>query len=518
MFAIALFDRRSHRLLLARDRFGKKPLYYARHGGRLLFASELKALRAVNSCAEIDRTAVAAYFRRGYVPSPLTIYAGVAKLPPGCFVVADATGRFDVQRYWDACAVAVEGRSTRRESLTDREATAEADGLLRDAVRRRMVADVPLGAFLSGGIDSSTVVALMQAEANRPIRTFALGFSDADYDEAPAARAVASHLGTDHTELYVTAADAQEVIPRLADIYDEPLADYSQIPTVLVAALARKHVTVALSGDGGDEVFGGYVRHIWAARVRTATRGWPTSVRRAAAQALGRISPTTVARVYGMFERRLPSGVRQAHPAEKLAKLARILAAGSDDEAYRLLVSVWPEPVVLSDDERLEGGAEDRTAGLDDFAERMMLRDQLEYLPDNILAKVDRATMTASLEARAPLLDHRLAEWAWRLPLRFRCRHGRGKWLLRQVLAQYVPTKAFDRPKTGFGIPVGSWMRRALRDWCEALLDHRRLVNEGYLDAPLVRDVWREHLSGTRDHYARLWAVLMFEAWLDRWR
>ena len=382
-----------------------------------------------------------------------------------------------------------------------------------------MVADVPLGAFLSGGVDSSLVVALMQAQSSRPVRTFSLVFTEADYDEAPAARAVAAHLRTDHTELYVTPQDARQIIPRLPDVYDEPLGDYSQIPTALVASLARSYVTVALSGDGGDELFGGYVSYVWADRVRQAVHRWPAGWRRRMGSTLGRLSPATVGRLYGLVERGLPSRLRQVHPEEKLAKLAKMLAAENDDEAYDLLVSVWTEPrlVVGLADGRRPGPDANHAAGIDSFVERMMLSDQLRYLPDNILVKVDRATMAASLEARAPLLDHRLAEWVWRLPLRFRCRDGVGKWVLRQVLARYVPVSLFDRPKSGFGIPVGAWLRGPLRDWAESLLDERRLAREGYLQPRAVREVWADHLAGRRDEYARLWVVLMFQAWLDRW-
>jgi len=519
MFAIALWDRIERRLLLARDRFGKKPLYYATDRHRLVFASELKALRAADISVAVDRRALADYFRFGYVPSPRTIYDGVAKLQPGSLAIVERTGDVRVRSYWDGRRVAIEGRRARRDPHDESLVIEELDCLLRDAVRRRMVADVPLGAFLSGGVDSSLVVALMQAQSSRPVRTFSLGFTEADYDEAPAARAVAAHLRTDHTELYVTPQDARQIIPRLPDVYDEPLGDYSQIPTALVASLARSYVTVALSGDGGDELFGGYVRYVWADRARQAVHRWPAGWRRRMGSTLGRLSPATVGRLYGLVERGLPSRLRQVHPEEKLAKLAKMLAAENDDEAYDLLVSVWTEPrlvVGLADGPR-PGPDANHAAGIDSFVERMMLSDQLRYLPDNILVKVDRATMAASLEARAPLLDHRLAEWVWRLPLRFRCRDGVGKWVLRQVLARYVPVSLFDRPKSGFGIPVGAWLRGPLRDWAESLLDERRLAREGYLQPRAVREVWADHLAGRRDEYARLWVVLMFQAWLDRW-
>jgi asparagine synthase (glutamine-hydrolysing) len=519
MFAIALWDRAERRLLLARDRFGKKPLYYALHDRTVSFASELKALRAVWPGLSVDRDAVASYLRFGYVPAPSTIYSGVWKLPPGTIATVDGAGTFSVRSYWDGRAVAEAGLSSRTGRPDEREAARELDRLLRDAVTRRIVADVPVGAFLSGGVDSSLVVALMQAVASRPVRTFTLGFTDPDFDEAPAARAIAAHLGTDHTEFYVSPADARNVIPSLPDTYDEPFGDASQIPTALVASLARQHVTVALTGDGGDEVFGGYVRHLWADRVWDAVGRWPAGLRRAAGSFLAIARPSAVDRLYRLLERGVPSRWRQVHAGEKLAKLATMLQAGSDDHAYELLVSAWPEGGIAIGAEA--GGAAPLGAGglpaAATFVERMMLQDQMRYLPDDILVKVDRATMAASLEARAPLLDHRLAEWVWRLPVDFRCRAGVGKWLLRQVLANYAPAALFDRPKTGFGIPVGAWLRGPLRPWAESLLDEGRLAREGFLRPADIRSVWAEHLAGRRDHSSRLWVVLMFQAWLERW-
>ena len=519
MFAIALWDRAERRLLLARDRFGKKPLYYALHDRAVSFASELKALRTVWPALSVDRAAIASYLRFGYIPAPSTIYSGVRKLPPGTIATIDRTGTLSVRSYWDGRAVAEAGLSSRAERPDERGAVRELNGLLRDAVRRRMVADVPVGAFLSGGVDSSLVVALMQAVAPRPVRTFTLGFTDPDFDEAPAARAVAAHLGTDHTEFYVSPADARDVIPSLPETYDEPFGDASQIPTALVASLARRHVTVALSGDGGDEVFGGYVRHVWADRVWRAAGRWPAGLRRTAGRLLAAAPPAAIDRLYGLLERGVPPGWRQVHVGEKLAKLAAMLHADSRDDAYELLVAVWPEGGLVIGAE--DGGAAAFDAGglpaTATFAERMMLQDQMRYLPDDILVKVDRATMAVSLEARAPLLDHRLAEWVWRLPIDFRCRDGVGKWLLRQVLADYIPPALFERPKTGFGIPVGAWLRGPLRPWAESLLDERRLAREGFLMPASIRPIWAEHLAGRRDHSVRLWVVLMFQAWLERW-
>jgi asparagine synthase (glutamine-hydrolysing) len=520
MFAIALWDRQERSLLLARDRLGKKPLYFAMDGDRVTFASELKAIRAVRTTA-IDRQALAGYLRYGCVRAPATIYEAVSKLPPGSTAVLGRTGRFAMRRYWDGREVAQAGLAARPKNGDATGAVAGLDVLLRDAIRRRMVADVPLGAFLSGGIDSSLVVALAQAECGRAVRTFTLGFRDADYDEAPAARLVAAHLGTEHTELYVSARDALDIVPRLPDIYDEPFGDASQIPTTLIAALARRHITVALTGDGGDEVFGGYVRHVWASRIRRVARWWPPVLRRTAGRALGAVSPTNAGRWYRAVERGIPPTMRQVHPWEKLAKLARVVAADTDDEAYESLVSAWTDPaLVLGVDARTDVASRDglEASRIGSFAERMMLFDQTGYLPDDILVKVDRATMAAGLEARSPLLDHRLVEWAWHVPPSIRFRDGVGKWALRQLLARHVPARLVDRPKAGFGVPIGAWLRGPLRDWAESLLDQGRLVREGYLRPEPIRRVWSDHLAGRRADDVRLWTVLMFQAWLERWR
>jgi asparagine synthase (glutamine-hydrolysing) len=519
MFAVALWDRRTRSLLLARDRLGKKPLYYTVDGDRVTFASELKAIRAVRTTA-IDRQALASYLRYGCVHAPATIFEAVSKLPPGSTAVLRQTGEFTLRRYWDAREVAEAGVAERPRS-GNAAAISELDTLLRDAVRRRMVADVPLGAFLSGGIDSSLVVALAQAECGRPVRTFTLGFRDADYDEAPAAQLVAAHLGTEHTELYVSARDALDLVPRLPDIYDEPFGDASQIPTALIAALARRHVTVALTGDGGDEVFGGYVRYVWASRIRRVARWWPPVLRRAAGRALGAVSPASAGRWYQAVERGIPATMRQVHPGEKLAKFARVVAADTDDAAYESLVSAWNEPaLVLGADTGDEVASRDdqKTARIGSFAERMMLCDQTGYLPDDILVKVDRATMAASLEVRSPFLDHRLVEWAWRAPPGIRLRDGVGKWALRQLLARHVPERLVNRPKSGFGVPIGVWLRGPLRDWAESLLDEGRLAREGYLRPEPIQRVWTDHLAGRRGDDVRLWTVLMFQAWLERWR
>jgi len=554
MFAMALWDRRERCLHLARDRFGEKPLYYGVVGGTLFFGSELKALRAHPRCdMAVDRAALAQFLRFGYVPAPASIYAGIRKLRPGTHlrVAVEDHAAAHPTPYWSisgAVRAAVQDRFAGPEDA----AIDELDRLLRDAIRLRMVADVPLGAFLSGGIDSSMVVALMQAESRAPVRTFTIGFHDRAYDEASAARAVAKHLGTDHTELYVTPEEARAVIPRLPALYDEPFADSSQIPTFLVAELARRHVTVALSGDGGDELFGGYNRYFWAQNVWNGVRTVPRRARPLARAAiLGALAATARraavhpgpghgrgghdsrrsqrdgqsawgARLPPFLRPRLPSRLLPRLPADKLQKLADLFAASDEHDVYLRLASTWKEPlaVVRGAEPGLEPlpvpallSREAAELGVTSFAEQMMYADTLTYLPDDILAKVDRATMGVSLEGRMPFLDPRLLSFAWRLPPRAKLRAGTGKLPLRRLLARYVPEALFDRPKMGFGVPVGAWLRGPLRDWAESLLGEGALSRGGFFERGPVRAAWDEHLRGTRNLEHPLWAVLMFQAW-----
>jgi asparagine synthase (glutamine-hydrolysing) len=522
MFAIALWDRQERTLLLARDRVGKKPLYYAETTGGLLFGSELKALCAHPAFrADIDRDALTTYLRFGYVPAPFCIYRQAHKVPAGSYAIFQDGRLQAVMPYWEARQAAAQGLAERRAGLTNNEALAELDALLRDAVARRMISDVPLGALLSGGLDSSLVVALMQAQSAQPVKTFTIGFEVQGYNEAEQAKAVARHLQTSHTELYLTPADAQAVIPRLPELYDEPFADSSQVPTFLVYALARRHVTVSLSGDGGDEVFGGYVRYRWTNRLWATLSPFPARLRAAAAGLIERASLVLVDRLDTAGEPLLPDRWRQSLPGDRLHKLAELLAADGPDALYHRLMSLWKTPEVLA-----VGGHELPTPlteaclrqSAPDFTERMMLKDLLTYLPDDILVKVDRASMGVGLEARAPLLDHRLVEWAWRQPLRLKMRARQGKWLLRQLLYRYVPQALVDRPKMGFGVPIAIWLRGELRDWAEALLDERRLRQAGYLNPAPVRAAWAGHLTGRQNESQRLWAVLMFEAWRERWQ
>ena len=521
MFAIAVWDRAERTLHLARDRFGEKPLYYGRNGGHFLFGSELKALRAHPAWqGRIDRGALTLYFRFNYVPAPFSIYEGIRKLLPG-HVASVREGREPVvSPYWSLEDVARAGMADPLAG-SDEELVALVEDRLRRTIAEEMVADVPLGALLSGGIDSSVVVALMQTQSPRPIRTFTIGFHETDFNEATHAKAVAAHLGTDHTELYVAPAEAQAVIPRLPEIWDEPFGDSSQIPTFLVSELARRQVTVALSGDGGDEMFGGYNRYFLATRIWSMLGRVPAPLRRQAAHAIRTLPPSLWGGLIGTAQQLLPRSRRVAHPGDRMHKLADMLAVRSGGDMYRRLVSHWQEPDAL-----VVGGHEPEPAwGERAFGampggllERMMYLDARTYLPDDIMVKVDRATMAVSLESRAPFLDHRVAELAWRLPAHMKVRGGLGKWVLRQVLYRHVPPSLVDRPKMGFGVPIDSWLRGPLREWAGDLLSSHRLAREGFLRAEPVERQWREHASGERNWQYPLWDVLMFQAWLEQQR
>lgn len=522
MFAFALWDCERRELILVRDRLGEKPLYYGRQREAFVFASELKAIAACPGWrGEVDRDALALYLRRGYVPVPRTIWRGVHKLPPGTYLTipADASASMALApvSYWRAAEVV---GALPRGDLGEREAADELEAQLSNALAGQMVADVPLGAFLSGGVDSSVVVALMQARASRPVKTFTIGFAEPDYDEAANARAVARHLGTEHTELMLAPAEAMAVIPRLAEMYDEPFGDSSQIPTHLVAAMARRHVTVSLSGDGGDELFAGYNRHFVGRTLWRRASGLPRSLRAAAGRALHAIPP----QAWDMVGRSLPLRMRQPALGDKVHKFADALPATDAHALYLGFVSQIrsPDALVIGGFEQptwADGEAATFDAGVRgaDFTERMMFRDLIGYLTDDILTKLDRAAMAVSLETRVPLLDHRLVQFAWSLPLHMKIRDGQGKWLLRQVLYRYVPAELIERPKQGFGIPLDSWLRGPLRDWAEGLLDASRLTREGFLEASPIRQKWREHLTGQRNWQHWLWNVLMFQAWRERW-
>jgi asparagine synthase (glutamine-hydrolysing) len=524
MFAIALWDRRQRQLVLARDRAGEKPLYYGYTRGTLVFGSELKALTAHPQwSAEIDREALTAYLRFGYVPHERSIYRGIRKLLPGThvtFSLDDVENRRmpSAVPYWSA-ASAIEIARRQPFAGDDVEAVDELERVLGDSVRGQMVADVPLGAFLSGGVDSSTIVALMQSLSTRPVRTFSIGFLEEGYDEAAHARAVAAHLGTEHTELYVTPDEARAVIPRLPELYDEPFADSSQIPTYLVAELARRHVSVSLSGDGGDELFAGYNRYFVGRRAWERMERVPRLLRAAGASALQSLPPATWDRLVSSVRSVLPKAAKVSLPGDKLHKLARMLNLPDAEAFYLGLVSQISEPETVAIESPEAPSMLTLREGwprLPDLTERMQYLDFVSYLPDDILVKVDRAAMGVSLETRVPLLDHRVVEFAWRLPLGLKVRGGLGKHVLREVLYRYVPRELIDRPKMGFGVPIDRWLRGPLRDWAEALIDPARLRREGLLRPEPIRARWEEHQSGRRNWSYWLWTVLMLEAWLDR--
>jgi asparagine synthase (glutamine-hydrolysing) len=536
MFAIALWDRTTHTLSLVRDRLGEKPLYYGWVGqgdqSAFVFASELKALCAYPSFANpINRQSLAQYLRLMYVPAPYSIYQGIYKLEPGCILTVHGLApghaptqpiqpgeqhrNVSIHRWWNLAEVE---QQTAKAPVSGTDLLAQLEDALLQAVQDQSLADVPLGAFLSGGVDSSTVVALMQKQArergDKPVKTFTIGFDEAGFDESPHARAVAQHLGTQHHEMRVTARMAQDVIPNLPWMYDEPFADSSQIPTHLVSRAARQHVTVALSGDAGDELFGGYNRYFWGPRVWNKVAWMPFAARRGLGESIKAFPPAVWDAASHL------AGInRLGDKAHKLA--ARLRTVRNIDDLYWSLIKEW------QDDENLVIGASPSDEDLFSPAsrippgvnlspeERMMFLDTITYLPDDILCKVDRAAMACSLETRVPFLDHRVVEMAWRLPLHMKIRGNQGKWALRQVLYKYVPKELIERPKAGFGIPVGIWLRGPLREWAEALLNPQRLAAEGYLNAKVITRAWQEHLSGRRDHTAKLWAVLMFQAWLE---
>jgi asparagine synthase (glutamine-hydrolysing) len=544
MFAIALWDRQTQTLSLARDRLGEKPLYYGWVGDgdkrAFAFASELKALRAYPGFANpVCRQALAQYMRFMYVPAPRSIYQGIYKLEPGCILTVAGSppvqapsapirpgqvhGTLQMQRWWalaDAVRQGAGGTEQEKVLLPQLERT------LAQAVQGQSLADVPLGAFLSGGVDSSTIVALMQQQARAsgaaPVQTFTIGFDEAEFDESPYARAVAQHLGTQHHEMHVTAQMAQDLIPNLPWMYDEPFADSSQIPTYLVCKAARQHVTVALSGDAGDELFGGYNRYFWGPRIWNRLGHLPPVLRRTLGAGLQSI-PVPLWNTLGKPFMGKQDGV--ARLGDKLHKLAdRLQHVNNLNDLYRSLVSEWSDPAALV--RKADGGVVIEPAnllddplplhGLEQDPLPMMYQDAMTYLPDDILCKVDRAAMACSLETRVPYLDHRVVELAWRLPLHMKVRGNTGKWALRQVLYKYVPKELIERPKAGFAIPIGQWLRGPLREWAESLISEQRLLSEGYLWPAPIRQAWSEHLNNKRDNTAKLWSVLMFQAWLEK--
>ena len=522
MFALALWDKETLTLTLARDRMGEKPVYYGWQGDGInrvfLFGSELKALKKHPAfLGEIDRSALALLLRHSYIPAPFSIYRNIHKLEPGSLLrVSMANPEPSIEKYWDMVEVARKGVAQPFGGSAVQAADA-LEILLKDAVRQQMMSDVPIGAFLSGGVDSSTVVALMQLHSSRPVKTFTIGFDEKGYNEAVHAKAVARHLGTEHNELYVSPRQAMEVIPRLPSLYCEPFADSSQIPTFLVSQLARQQVTVSLSGDAGDELFCGYNRYLLTDRLWKKLSLYPAFIRRWGAHGLTAMSPTRWDSLIRPVQGMLPKSLRHTSMGDKVHKAADVLASSSVDSLYLGLVSQWEDPasVVIGGIEHptLLTGKAPALHGLDDI-QRMMALDGLTYLPDDILVKLDRAGMGVSLEGRVPFLDHRVVEFAWTLPQSTKLHDGVGKWVLRQVLYRHVPKDLVERPKMGFGVPIGDWLRGPLRDWAESLLDEARLQRDGYFHPAPIRQKWAEHLSGARNWQYQLWNVLMFQAWL----
>ena len=524
MFAFAIWDARDRVLTLCRDRFGEKPLFYTWIGREFVFASELKAFAAhPNWNKSIDRRALTAFMRYSYVPAPWTIWDGVRKLIAGSMLsIPESVGPGELpqpEMYWSMRRQVFAGSDNR---MTDPvAATNELERLLSQAVVRQSLSDVPLGAFLSGGIDSSTIVALMQRNSAQPIRTFSIGFAEADFNEAVHARGVARHLGTDHTELIVAPSDARDVIPMLAQIYDEPFGDSSQIPTRLVAALARRSVTVALSGDAGDELFGGYNRHVWGARLLARFGRLPALARSGLAAAIRLLGPEPANTIGRLAGRALPQRYQLLRAGDQMAKVGRIVDARSFDEMYRLLSSIDDDPsrTVIGSSEPGSWFTE-QIAEIDpslDPLDRITLSDALSYLTDDILQKVDRAAMSVSLETRVPFLDRDVVEFSCRVSPDLKVRNGEGKWLVRQVLGRHVPARLVDRPKTGFGIPLDDWLRGPLKPWASDLLAPDRLNRQGWFDTARVGRIWAEHQGGRRNHGSWLWNVLMAQAWSDQW-
>jgi len=534
MFAIAVWDRQDRQLHLARDRMGEKPLFYGWRGNMLVFGSELKALRASPDWrGEVDPDALGRYLRLGYVPSPHSIYRGIYKLTPGSVLSVslddqDAAAHFSPQpddprsgvlspkRYWSVNRLAEHAPS--QPGATQQDSILALESLLKSVVREQMIADVPLGAFLSGGIDSSAVVALMQSESSRPVRTFTIGFDEAGFNEAEHARDVAAHLGTDHTELYIRSAQALDIVPRLASIYDEPMADSAQIPTILVSQLARQHVTVALTGDGGDEIFGGYNRYRLALGMARLAKQVPGPLRRGLSRILLSIDPTRWDRILKTLQHVSSSAfLRQPRLGNRFHKFAGALQPDSLPGIYQYQVSFWSDPqsaMRVQTAHQAPWLQETEPAQMDPL-HRMLAWDQQNYLPDDHLVRVDRASMSTALEARAPLLDQRVVEFAWKLPPSLKVRDGVGKWILRQVLYRHVPQAIVERPKQGFSVPIEHWLRGSLREWAETLLSRQALEQDGLLNADMVRAVWEQHLAGDTDAHHELWAVLMYRAWQE---
>ncbi len=519
MYAIALYDLIDRVFYLVRDRMGEKPLYYGWNNGVFLFGSELKAFKSFPSFSGvIDREALALYLQYDYVPAPFSIYKNIRKLPQGSFIKMDMGAEkwnpkreLIVNKYWSLKRVAIAGQNNANQKANDHELIDRLDNVLSESIDLQMLSDVPLGAFLSGGVDSSVVASLMQKNSMNKIQTYTIGFDEKNYNEAEYAKKVALHLGTEHTELYISSKQAMQTIPKLPLIYDEPFADSSQIPTFLVSEMAKKHVTVAISGDGGDELFGGYNRYTMASKIWKNIGKSPNFARRILSKGITSVSPRNWDRVASI----VPKSLSIAHPGDKAYKFADILLADGIDNVYNKLVSHWMKPqsvVVGANNSNINQSIFESNFENDEH--NMMFLDSMTYLPDDILTKVDRASMASSLEVRAPFLNHKVVEFAWGLPLNVKIRNGKGKWIVRKVLDKYVPNELIDRPKMGFGIPIDVWLRGPLKDWAESLLDESRLRSEGFFHPGPIRKIWSEHLSGRRNWQYHLWSILMFQSWL----
>jgi asparagine synthase (glutamine-hydrolysing) len=523
MFAIALWDRFRRELHLVRDRFGEKPLYYGWIDGRLAFTSELKAIAALPGFSpNLDRDAISLYLRRDCIPAPFTVYQGFFKLLPGSFITVPADTRpgstLIPRPYWSALA---EVEMAKRQPLigSTRQLTDELEETLSRAVSSRMVADVPVGAFLSGGVDSSLIVALMQKLSNQPIHTFTVGYSDRAFDESTEAASIASHLGTDHSTLQVSDEDVTQVLPQLPEIWDEPFADPSQIPTLLLSRFTRSNVTVSLSGDGGDELFAGYNRHVSLEKIWSRINAVPPSLRRSIEKSLN-IIPHNLINGVDAFAQILPTRMKIRNPSNKIAKLGKILSSTTLEQAYFSLISQWDSAdamVIGSRDLYATNSVPRQQQSFSSFTEEMLWLDLVTYLPDDILTKLDRASMAVSLETRVPFLDRDVFRFAWRLPMEMKVRENKSKWILREVLYRHVPPKLIERPKTGFGLPLGELLRGGLRPWAEELLNEKRLRNQGIVEPTPVLRAWQLHLSGRKDLEYELWSILMLQSWIDHW-
>jgi asparagine synthase (glutamine-hydrolysing) len=526
MFAFALWDKKERILYLCRDRIGIKPLYYALIKNGMVFGSELKALKAHQDFEPIiDRNALALYLRYNCIPAPYCIFQNSWKLMPGHILKISANSLRKKKElpksfsYWSASNIVEAGKREPVKYTTAEEAIERLEDKLFDAVKMRMISDVPLGCFLSGGVDSSTVASLMQKQSNQPIKTFTIGFHDIRYNEAKYAKAVANILGTEHTELYVSIDDAIDVIPNLPTLYDEPFSDSSQIPTFLLSKLTRLHVTVCLSGDGGDEIFGGYNRHFLWQSIWQKTKWMPMHLKKLISCGMKKISPNTWDKILQNLMFLSPERFKFGMSGDRIHKLSEVIDSQSPEMIYKTLISHWKEPekIVINGSEPMTVIAKcNYHPTISEFTHQMMYFDLITYLPDDILTKIDRASMGVSLEARVPILDHRVVEFVWRLPLSMKVFNNQGKWILRQILYKYVPKELIERPKMGFAIPIDAWLRGPLRDWAETILDENRLKQEGFFDPKPIRNKWEEHLSGKLNWQYDLWDVLMFQSWLEQ--